>query len=74
MATPYLKDEILCALAAHPYGLTADELIEKVYRGVEPDWAKTSIWVTIHNIRKTASSFRIETINRGGWRYRLLFT
>lgn len=70
-----VREAILCALAASPHGLTTDELIVKVYRGVnEPDFARDSIWVTIHNIRKLTLPFRIETVYRCGRRYQLLFT
>lgn len=72
MRTHYLKDEICRSLAAHPYGMSMAELIYNVYRGREPDCARNSIQVTIHRMRKTPG-LRIETVNRGGWRYLLKF-
>lgn len=68
-----IQDAIFNALAKFS-SLSADELVEKVYRGAkEPDWARTCIHIAIHKMRKRKTPFVIETIYKSGRRYRLVF-
>ena len=47
------------ALCAYPYGRTMKQLIEEVYRGaIEPDWASSSLQVSLCLFNRKAKQHR----------------
>ena len=69
-----VQDNIMDALCRFPHGLSTDGLIEQVYRGAkEPDYARESIYVAVHRLRKSLRGVEIRGIRKSGWRYQLWF-